>query len=72
MNDASEGPVTGGSHKHLAGRGRTNQDWWPNQLNLRILHQNSSLSNPMGEAFNYAEEFQQLDLETLKQDLYAL
>ncbi len=50
----------------------SNRDWWPNQLNLRILHQNSSLSNPMGEAFNYAEEFKKLDLKALKQDLYAL
>jgi catalase-peroxidase len=51
---------------------RANRDWWPNQLNLNILHQNSSLSNPMGEAFNYAEEFKKLDLEALKKDLYAL
>ncbi len=51
---------------------RSNRDWWPNQLNLRILHQNSSLSNPMGETFNYAEEFKTLDLEALKKDLYAL
>ncbi len=52
--------------------GRTNRDWWPNQLNLRILHQNSSLSDPMGTNFNYAEEFKKLDLKALKQDLYAL
>jgi catalase-peroxidase len=51
---------------------RSNRDWWPNQLNLKILRQNSSLSNPMGEAFNYAEEFKKLDLKALKQDLYAL
>ncbi len=51
---------------------RSNRDWWPNQLNLKILHQNSSLSDPMGEAFNYAEEFKTLDLEALKKDLYAL
>ncbi len=51
---------------------RSNRDWWPNQLNLKILHQNSSLSNPMGEAFNYAEGFKKLDLEALKKDLYAL
>src|ERR1700756_1701624 len=50
----------------------SNSHWWPNQLNLKILHQNSSLSNPMGEAFNYAEEFKKLDLEALKKDLYAL
>ena len=50
----------------------TNRDWWPNQLNLRILHQNSALSNPMGEAFDYAEEFKKLDLKALKKDLQAL
>lgn len=50
----------------------TNRDWWPNQLNLSILHQNSSLSNPMGTAFNYAEEFKKLDLAALKKDLTAL
>src|SRR5277367_2022790 len=50
----------------------TNRDWWPNQLNLDVLHQNSSLANPMGEAFNYAEEFKKLDLEALKKDLHAL
>ncbi|WP_212523841.1 catalase/peroxidase HPI [Actibacterium sp. MT2.3-13A] len=51
---------------------RSNRDWWPNQLNLRILHQNSALSDPMGGAFNYAEEFKKLDLAALKKDLYAL
>jgi catalase-peroxidase len=51
---------------------RSNRDWWPNQLNLNILHQNSSLSDPMGEAFNYAEEFKKLDLKALKKDLTAL
>jgi catalase-peroxidase len=51
---------------------RSNRDWWPNQLNLKILHQNSSLSDPMGEAFNYAEEFKKLDLAALQKDLYAL
>ncbi len=51
---------------------RSNSDWWPNQLNLRILHQNSSLSNPMGEAFNYAEGFKKLDFKALKKDLQAL
>ncbi|MFC1902918.1 catalase/peroxidase HPI [Chloroflexota bacterium] len=52
--------------------GMSNRDWWPNQLNLKILHQNSHMSNPMGEEFNYAEEFKKLDLEALKKDLYAL
>ncbi len=72
MKDDSMGPVTGGTHQHMAGRGTSNQDWWPNQLNLRILHHDSSLSNPMGEAFNYADEFKKLDLKALKKDLYAL
>ena len=52
--------------------GTTNRDWWPNQLNLKILHQNSDLSNPMGEDFNYAEAFEKLDLSEIKQDLYKL
>jgi catalase-peroxidase len=51
---------------------RSNRDWWPNQLNLRILHQNSAQMDPMGDAFNYAEEFKKLDLKALKQDLYDL
>ena len=65
-------PVTGNGHKPMALRGTSNKDWWPNQLNLKILHQNSSLSNPMGEGFNYAEEFKKLDFQALKKDLYAL
>ena len=51
---------------------RSNSDWWPNELNLRILRQNSPQSDPMGEAFNYAEEFKKLDFEALKKDLQAL
>ncbi len=51
---------------------RANRDWWPNQLNLQVLHQHSTLSNPMGEAFDYAEEFKKLDIEALKKDLHAL
>src|SRR5712671_566690 len=51
---------------------RANRDWWPNQLNLQVLHLHSSLSNPMGEAFDYAEEFKKLDIEALKKDLHAL
>lgn len=51
---------------------RSNRDWWPNQLNLKILHQRSELSDPMGRTFNYAEEFKKLDLVALKQDLFAL
>jgi catalase-peroxidase len=62
----------GKTNIHMTGRGPTNRDWWPNQLNLRMLHQNSALSNPMGEEFNYAEEFKKLDFAALKKDLYAL
>ncbi len=51
---------------------RANRDWWPNQLSLQVLHQHSNLSNPMGEAFNYADEFKKLDIEALKKDLTAL
>lgn len=65
-------PVTGHSRKTLSGDGTKNKDWWPNQLNLGILRQNSSLSDPMGKGFNYAEEFKKLDLEAVKKDLYAL
>jgi len=72
MSEESKCPVTGKIAIPMTGRGASNQDWWPNQLKLNILHQHSSLSNPMGEAFNYAEEFKKLDLEALKKDLYAL
>ncbi|WP_118179484.1 catalase/peroxidase HPI [Paraburkholderia phosphatilytica] len=57
---------------HAAGGGTSNRDWWPNQLNLKILHQHSSLSDPMGERFDYAEAFKSLDLAAVKQDLHAL
>jgi catalase-peroxidase len=53
-------------------RGTMNRDWWPNQLNLKVLNQNCPMSNPMGKEFNYAEEFKKLDIEALKKDLYAL
>ena len=72
MNEDSKCPVTGGANKPTAGRGTSNRDWWPNQLNLKVLHQNCPMSNPLGEEFNYAEEFKKLDLEALKKDLYAL
>lgn len=57
---------------HAAGGGTTNKDWWPNQLNLNFLHQHSSLSDPMGEEFDYATEFKSLDLEAVKADLRAV
>jgi catalase-peroxidase len=72
MTEESKCPVTGRTSKPIAGGGTTIQYWWPNQLNLNILHQHSAKSNPMGEAFNYAEEFKKLDLEAVKKDLYAL
>jgi len=58
--------------KHAAGGGTTNKDWWPNQLNVKILRQHSSLSDPLGNDFNYAEAFKSLDLKALKKDLHAL
>jgi catalase-peroxidase len=72
MSKDSTCPVTGGVDKPTASSGTSNQHWWPNQLNLKILHQNSPLGNPMGGEFSYAEEFKKLDLEALKKDLYAL
>ncbi len=71
MSDKKEGkcPVTGA---HSSMRGTSNRDWWPNQLNLHILHQHSPKSNPMGEKFNYAEEFKSLDLKAVKKDLFEL
>ncbi len=72
MDNESKCPVTGRTSKKIAGGGTSNRDWWPNQLRLNILHQHSPLSNPMGEIFNYAEEFKSLDLNALKNDLYAL
>ena len=59
-------------HAHTSVGVRSDRDWWPNQLNLKMLHQNSSLCSPMDKAFNYAEAFESLDLEALKNDLYAL
>jgi len=68
MNEKSKSPVMGST----ARGGRSNRDWWPNQLNLKILHQHSAKSNPMGDKFNYVEEFKKLDLAAVKKDLYAL
>ena len=72
MSNESKCPVTGRTSKKVAGGGTSNRDWWPNQLNLNILHQHSPLSNPMGEAFNYAQEFKSLDLDALKKDIIEL
>ncbi|WP_353719982.1 catalase/peroxidase HPI [Dyadobacter sp. 676] len=72
-NDISKCPFHNGTMNHNVGGGGTgNRDWWPNQLKLNILRQHSSLSNPMGEDFNYAEAFKSLDLEAVKTDLHAL
>ena len=68
----SKCPFSAGGPKQAAGAGTRNDDWWPNQLKLNILRQHSSLSNPMGEDFNYAEAFKSLDLDALKKDINAL
>lgn len=72
MSEESKCPVTGRSGSNSAGRGTSNKDWWPNQLNIGILHQHAPASNPLGADFNYKEEFRKLDLQALKKDLYAL
>ncbi len=68
-SEASKCPVLGGPHTHTAVGTTSNQHWWPNQLNLRMLHQNSAQSDPMAEDFNYAEEFKTLDLDALANDI---
>ncbi len=72
MDDASKCPFTGAARRHTIAGAGTNAGWWPNQLNLKILHQHSALSDPMGEAFDYAEEFKTLDLHAVVEDLTAL
>ncbi|MGA0029683.1 MAG: catalase/peroxidase HPI [Opitutales bacterium] len=75
MSDISKCPVMGNpapANRHTAAGAMSNRDWWPNQLNLSILHQNNVRGNPMGPSFNYAEEFKKLDLEALRKDLKAL
>ncbi|MCH7415502.1 catalase/peroxidase HPI [Belliella sp. R4-6] len=69
VNGGGKCPVMHGSNTKLGNRGTTNKDWWPNQLNLGILHQHSPKSNPLGEDFNYAEEFKKLDLPQVKKDI---
>ncbi len=66
MDETTKCPFTGGNRAHA------NRDWWPNQLNLQVLHQHSTLSDPMGKAFDYAKEFKSLDLEAVIKDLHAL
>ena len=72
MSEQAKCPVTGKTGSPAAGRGPKNRDWWPNQLNLDILHQHTPASNPLGADFNYAEEFKKLDYQALKKDLIAL
>ncbi|MEP2026072.1 MAG: catalase/peroxidase HPI [Reichenbachiella sp.] len=71
-NGAGKCPFHGGELNHSAGGGTSNLDWWPNMLKLNILRQHSNLSNPMGEDFNYTDEFKKLDLKAIKKDLYDL
>ncbi len=72
LSNEKKCPVMGGARRHTAAGAATNAHWWPNQLNLKILHQHSSLSNPMDGEFNYAEEFKSLDLKAVVSDLHAL
>jgi catalase-peroxidase len=72
INASNRCPFTGGAIKYTTSTRQSNRDWWPNSLDLRILRQNSSLSDPMGEDFNYAEEFKTLDLDAVIKDLHAL
>ena len=69
VNESSKCPFMGGALKYTAGSGQSNRDWWPNKLNLGILRQHSSKSNPMGEDFDYAEEFNMLDLTQTPQQV---
>ena len=71
-NGAAKCPFSSGAIKQTAGNAPRNLDWWPNQLKLQILRQHSSLSNPMGEKFNYAEAFKTLDLAAVKHDIFEL
>jgi len=72
VNGESKCPFSGGTLKQSAGNGTRNRDWWPNQLKLNILRQHSTLSNPMGEAFDYAAEFKTLNLDAVKKDIFEL
>ena len=71
-NGESKCPFHGGALTKSAGGGTGNRDWWPNQLKLNILRQNSALSDPMGESFDYAAEFKTLDLAAVKKDIFDL
>ena len=62
MSSEMKCPVTGKTHAHPVGKGTSNRDWWPNQPNLKVLHQHTAKSDPMGPDFDYAEAFKKLDL----------
>jgi catalase-peroxidase len=72
MSTETKSPMTNEVHRNGQARARSNRDWWPNQLDLEILHQNSPQASPMGKEFNYAEEFKKLDLNALKKDVEAV
>ncbi len=72
MNEIGKCPFSGGALRAVAGQGKKNHEWWPDKLNINILRQHSSLSDPMDKGFNYAEAFKQLDLKAVKQDLFEL
>ncbi|GAB3255620.1 catalase/peroxidase [Chitinimonas naiadis] len=72
MAEEAKCPYSGGARRHAVASAPRNADWWPNQLNLKILHQHSPASNPLGEAFDYAKAFKQLDLDAVIKDLHAL
>jgi catalase-peroxidase len=72
MDDESKCPVVGGAHRRMTSTSLSTQQWWPNQLNLKILHQNAPVTNPLDPNFNYAEAFKSLDLAALKRDLVSL
>mgnify|MGYP000464239518 CR=1 FL=1 len=72
MGEKGRCPVTGATSRSVAGGGMSNREWWPHQLNLKILSQHSNLSNPMGENYDYAKAFKTLDLEAIKSDLFEL
>ncbi len=72
MSEEAKCPFSGGARTHVLAGAQSNADWWPNQLNLKVLHQRSELSDPMGEKFNYAKEFKNLNLKAVIKDLHAL
>jgi len=72
MTTETSCPFLGALGSTAASSTRSNRDWWPNQINLNILHKNSSLSNPMGDDFDYAEEFKTLDLDAVKKDIMEM